>query len=98
MGYSTRKTGDHLCYNNRMNIYLLQGLALGFAAMAQPGPFMAYLVTQTITHGFRKTWIIAFAPLISDGPIIALALLVRKLQIGRRGIRTPDLLGVNQTL
>jgi len=76
MGYSTRKTGDHLCYNNRMNIYLLQGLALGFAAMAQPGPFMAYLITQTITQGFRKTWAIAFAPLISDGPIIALALLV----------------------
>ena len=37
---------------------------------------MAYLITQTLTHGFRKTWMAAFAPLVSDGPIIALALLV----------------------
>jgi len=59
-----------------MNLYLLQGLALGFAAAVQPGPFLAYLISQTLTHGFRKTWMSAFAPLISDGPIIALALLV----------------------
>lgn len=59
-----------------MSIYLLQGLALGFAAAVQPGPFMAYLVNQTLTLGFRKTWMAAFAPLISDGPIITLALLV----------------------
>ena len=59
-----------------MSIYLLQGLALGFAAAVQPGPLMAYMVTETLAHGFRKTWMMAFAPLISDGPIIALALLV----------------------
>ncbi len=59
-----------------MDVYLLQGLALGFAAAVQPGPFMAYLITQTLNLGFRKTWLAAFAPLISDGPIIALALLV----------------------
>ncbi len=59
-----------------MSIYLLQGLALGFAAAVQPGPFIVYLVTETLTHGFRKTWVLAFAPLISDGPIIALALVV----------------------
>lgn len=59
-----------------MSIYLLQGLALGFAAAVQPGPFMAYLITQTLAHGFRKTWMAAFAPLVSDGPIITLALLV----------------------
>jgi threonine/homoserine/homoserine lactone efflux protein len=59
-----------------MNIYLLQGLALGFAAVVQPGPFTAYLINQTLATGFRKTWMAAFAPLISDGPIIALALLV----------------------
>lgn len=59
-----------------MSIFLLQGLALGFAAVVQPGPFMAYLIAQTLNLGFRKTWLAAFAPLISDGPIIALALLV----------------------
>ena len=59
-----------------MSIYLFQGLALGFAAAVQPGPFMAYLVSQTLALGFRRTWMTAFAPLISDGPIITLALLV----------------------
>jgi len=59
-----------------MSLYLLQGLALGFAAAVQPGPFIAYLITQTLSQGFRKTWQMAFAPLVSDGPIIALTLLV----------------------
>ncbi len=56
--------------------YLLQGLTLGFAAGAQPGPFQTYLISQTLSQGWRRTWIAAFAPLISDGPIVALALLV----------------------
>ena len=59
-----------------MIFYLLKGLILGFAAVVQPGPFMAYLIAQTLSLGFRKTWPAAFAPLISDGPIITLALLV----------------------
>jgi len=54
--------------------YLLKGLALGFAAAVQPGPFMVFLINQTLTRGFRKTWFSAFAPLISDGPIITIAL------------------------
>lgn len=59
-----------------MLIYLLQGLGLGFAAVVQPGPFLAYLITQTMAVGFRKTWYNAFAPLLSDGPIILVTLLV----------------------
>ena len=56
--------------------FLLQGLTLGFAAGAQPGPFQTYLITQTLSQGWRRVWIAAFAPLISDGPIVALVLLV----------------------
>jgi threonine/homoserine/homoserine lactone efflux protein len=56
--------------------FLLQGLTLGFAAAVQPGPFMAYLISQTLSHGFRRAWLAAFGPLLSDGPIILLALLV----------------------
>jgi threonine/homoserine/homoserine lactone efflux protein len=59
-----------------MLTYILQGLTLGFAAGAQPGPFQAYLISQTISQGWRRTWIAAFAPLVSDGPIVALVLLV----------------------
>jgi threonine/homoserine/homoserine lactone efflux protein len=57
-------------------IYLLQGLAYGFAAGVQPGSFQTYLITQTLRHGWRRTWPAIFAPLLSDGPIIALVLLV----------------------
>jgi threonine/homoserine/homoserine lactone efflux protein len=56
--------------------FLLQGLTLGFAAGAQPGPFQAYLISQTLSQGWRRVWIAAFAPLLSDGPIVALVLLV----------------------
>jgi threonine/homoserine/homoserine lactone efflux protein len=56
--------------------FLLQGLTLGFASGAQPGPFQTYLITQTLSRGWRHAWIAAFAPLISDGPIVALVLLV----------------------
>lgn len=53
---------------------ILAGLLLGFAAAAQPGPFQTYLITQAVLHGYRKSWIAAFAPLLSDGPVILLAL------------------------
>jgi len=56
--------------------FLLQGLTLGFAAGAQPGPFQTYLITQTLSQGWRRVWIAAFAPLLSDGPIVTLVLLV----------------------
>jgi len=56
--------------------YLLQGLTLGFAAGAQPGPFQTFLISQTLSRGWRRSWIAAFGPLISDGPIVVLVLLV----------------------
>lgn len=55
--------------------FFLQGLTLGFAAGAQPGPFQTYLISQTLSQGWRRVWIAAFAPLVSDGPIVALVLL-----------------------
>lgn len=59
-----------------MWIYLLQGIGFGMAAASQPGPFQAYLISQSLTHGWRRTLPAALAPLISDGPIIAVCLLV----------------------
>jgi len=56
--------------------FFLQGLTLGFAAGAQPGPFQTYLISQTLSQGWRRTWVAAFAPLVSDGPIVAVVLLV----------------------
>jgi len=57
-------------------VYLWQGLLLGGTAAAQPGPFQVYLLGQTLKNGWRRTLLASFAPLLSDGPIILLVLLV----------------------
>jgi threonine/homoserine/homoserine lactone efflux protein len=56
--------------------YFIQGVTYGFAAAVQPGPLMIYLISQTLSNGWRRTLPAVFAPLITDGPIIALVLLV----------------------
>jgi threonine/homoserine/homoserine lactone efflux protein len=55
-----------------MWLYLVQGIGFGLAAAAQPGPFQTYLISQSLSRGWRRTLIAAFAPLVSDAPIIAL--------------------------
>ena len=59
-----------------MTAYLLFGLTYGFAAAVQPGPFTAYLISRAVTQGWRRTLPAIFAPLLSDGPIAVLVLLV----------------------
>ena len=59
-----------------MWLYLLQGIGYGFSAAVQPGPFQTYIISQTLTRGWRRTLPAALAPLLSDGPIILLCLLV----------------------
>lgn len=56
--------------------YLILGMTYAFAAAVQPGPFQAYLVSQSLSHGWRRALPGAFSPLVSDGPIIALVLVV----------------------
>lgn len=63
-------------------VYLLQGCAYGMYAAAQPGPFQAFLLSQTLKNGWRRTLPAALAPLLSDGPIIVLVLVILT--------RTPD--------
>jgi threonine/homoserine/homoserine lactone efflux protein len=54
--------------------YLIIGIGLAFASVVQPGPFQAFLLTQSLMNGWRKTIPLVFAPLITDGPIIVLVL------------------------
>jgi threonine/homoserine/homoserine lactone efflux protein len=56
-------------------LYLVQGIGYGFAAAAQPGPFQTYLISQTLTQGWKRTLPASLAPLLSDGPIILLCVL-----------------------
>jgi threonine/homoserine/homoserine lactone efflux protein len=55
---------------------LLAGIAYGFAAAVTPGPLSMYLISQAVSNGWRRALPVAFAPLISDGPIAALVLTV----------------------
>ena len=59
-----------------MWLYIVQGIGYGLAAAAQPGPFQTYLVSQTLSKGWKRTLPVTLAPLLSDGPIITLCLLV----------------------
>nr|WP_290668400.1 LysE family transporter [Ardenticatena sp.] len=59
-----------------MLAFLLQGMALGLSAAWLPGPFKAFLFSYTSIYGWRRTIWAAFAPLLSDGFIIAVALLI----------------------
>lgn len=58
-----------------MLAFVLQGVGFGYSAAVQPGPFLTYLVSLTLTHGWRRALPAVLAPLISDGPIIAVMLL-----------------------
>lgn len=59
-----------------MMIFLIQGITFGFAAAVQPGPLQTYLISQALHHGWRRAIPAAFAPIVSDGPIALLALVV----------------------
>ena len=52
-----------------------RGAALGFSAAASPGPFQAYLLSRAARHGVRGALPLALAPLLSDGPVVAVVLL-----------------------
>ena len=54
----------------------LKGLALGFSAAAQPGPFQAYLLAQSLRNGAPRTLPVVLVPLVSDPPVIAAVLAV----------------------
>jgi threonine/homoserine/homoserine lactone efflux protein len=74
-----------------MLAYLIFGITYAFAAAIQPGPFQAFIVSQTLKNGWKRTLLAAFAPILSDIPVIILVLLLltslppgflRILQIG----------------
>lgn len=70
-----------------MTALLLQGAVLGLSAAMLPGPFQAFLLAESSRRGWRRTLPVAFAPLLSDGPVLLLVFVV----VGRF---PPDLLEV----
>ena len=56
--------------------YLFIGSGFAFAAAIQPGPLQAFLLSSVACKGWKRTLPAACAPLLSDGPIVLLVLLV----------------------
>jgi threonine/homoserine/homoserine lactone efflux protein len=56
--------------------YILWGFGVAFAAAIQPGPLQAFFLSSVTQHGWKRTLPAALAPVISDGPIAVLALVV----------------------
>jgi threonine/homoserine/homoserine lactone efflux protein len=42
----------------------------------QPGPFQAFLLYQSLSNGWRRTFPLVFVPLVSDIPVIVLVLFI----------------------
>jgi threonine/homoserine/homoserine lactone efflux protein len=56
--------------------YLMLGLTLGLAAGVSPGPLLTLVITASIQRGLAGGLRVALAPLITDLPIILLAVFV----------------------
>jgi threonine/homoserine/homoserine lactone efflux protein len=69
-----------------------QGISLGFSAGAMPGPFNSYLIGTTLLLGWRRALIVVLTPLITDGPIILLAVAVLR-QFPADWVRAIQLVG-----
>jgi threonine/homoserine/homoserine lactone efflux protein len=55
---------------------LASGLVLGLSAGIAPGPMLALVIAETLTHSVRSGVRVAMAPLLTDVPIILLSVLV----------------------
>ncbi len=55
---------------------MIVGGGFAFAAAVQPGPLQAFLLSRVAAVGWKRTLPAAFAPVISDGPIAILMLVL----------------------
>lgn len=58
---------------------LIAGITLGLYAGFSPGPLLVLVISQTLKHGYEEGIRVAFAPIISDIPIIIICLLFLSL-------------------
>lgn len=68
--------------------YALVGLSLGLSAGVSPGPLLALVMQRSLKGGFASGARVAFAPLLSDLPIV----LVSVLLVGQLPDRALDVL------
>ncbi|MEL7670905.1 LysE family translocator [Methanobacterium sp.] len=65
---------------------LIAGITLGLYSGLSPGPLLILLISQTLKHGYREGIKVAFSPLITDLPIIAVSLLFLSFVAGYSSI------------
>jgi threonine/homoserine/homoserine lactone efflux protein len=66
-----------------MLLALSSGILLGLSCGLAPGPLLALVLAQTLRHGPREGCKVAWAPLLTDVPIILVAL-VAASELSRR--------------
>ncbi len=60
----------------------LSGMAFGLSSGITPGPLLALVIAQTMSHGPREGCKVALAPLLTDAPIVLAAILLTKSAAG----------------
>ena len=65
---------------------LIAGITLGLYSGLSPGPLLILLISQTLKHGHKEGIKVAFSPLITDLPIIAVSLLFLSFVAGYSSI------------
>ena len=65
---------------------LIAGITLGLYSGLSPGPLLILLISQTLKHGHREGIKVAFSPLITDLPIIAVSLILLSFVAGYSSI------------
>lgn len=55
---------------------LIIGISYALTAGLQPGPLQAFFLSKVAENGWRRTLPAAFAPLVSDGPIALVSILL----------------------
>jgi threonine/homoserine/homoserine lactone efflux protein len=58
---------------------LIAGITLGLYAGFSPGPLLVLVISQTLKHGYKEGVKVAFAPIITDVPIVLVTVLFLSL-------------------
>lgn len=56
--------------------YLLSGVIFGFSAGFSPGPLLTLVISETLSYNLKQGLKVAIAPLITDFPIVLIAILL----------------------
>jgi len=74
--------------------FLFTGILFGLVAGISPGPLLALVIAETLTHGRKEGILVALAPILTDVPIVLASVLVlAKLSHSHLILGTISLLG-----